>query len=72
MAAGDSRPVEDVVRNGQVDKTNRIRRRTAERNSVTLTGEFRDFPQLSAKRQGIRCKVGAQPTLPSPRRGGFT
>jgi len=39
---------------------------------VTLIEDFRDFPQLQGKYQGIRSIVGARPALPvHPRRGGF-
>ena len=43
-AAADSRPVEAIARDDQVDKTNRVRRWTSERHSVTLTG----FPWFSS------------------------
>ena len=46
IVAGDSRPVEAIARDFQVDKKNRLRRWTAKRHSFTLTEVFRDFPQL--------------------------
>jgi len=61
---GKSRPIEAAARDGQVDKRNRVRRLSAERNSVNLTEIFRDFPQLLGKSQDIRCKAGARPALP--------
>jgi len=45
-AAVASTPVEANARDGQVDYTNRVRRRSAERFSATLTEVFRDFAEL--------------------------
>jgi len=71
-AGGESRPVEAIACDDQVDQTNLVQRWAAERSSVTLIEGFRDIAQLYGKCQGIWWKVGARPALPSPGRGGFT
>ena len=56
-AAGSSRPVEAIARNGHIDQTNRIGGDQLSAFAVTLTEVFRDFPQLYGKYKGIPYKV---------------
>jgi len=58
---GVSRPVEITARDGQVDETKGVRRRSTERPSVN-----RDFSSVVRQLQGLRCNVGARPEHPSP------
>ena len=63
-AAGASRPVETIAHDSHVDQTNRVRRWSAERLSVTLTEVFCDFPQLLGNARVHDAKSGHGPHSP--------